>query len=38
MKSKAETVADYLAEMPPARREAIEKVRETILQNLPEGI
>ncbi len=37
MKSKAETVADYLAEMPPARREAIEKVRETILQNLPEG-
>lgn len=37
MKSKAETVADYLAEMPPDRREAIEKVRETILQNLPEG-
>ena len=31
------TVADYLAEMPPERREAIEKVRETILQNLPEG-
>ena len=37
MKSKAETVSDYLAEMPPDRREAIEKVRETILQNLPEG-
>lgn len=37
MKSKAETIADYLAEMPPERREAIEKVRETILQNLPEG-
>ena len=37
MKSKAETVSDYLAEMPPDRREAIEKVRETILQNLPDG-
>jgi uncharacterized protein YdhG (YjbR/CyaY superfamily) len=37
MKSKAKTVAEYLEEMPPDRREAIEKVRETILKNLPEG-
>ena len=37
MKSKAVTVAEYLAEMPPDRREAIKKVREIILRNLPEG-
>jgi len=37
MLSKAQTVADYLSEMPPERREAINKVRETILENLPEG-
>ena len=37
MQSKKTTVADYLTELPPERREAIEKVRETILQNLPEG-
>ena len=37
MQSKAATVAEYLSEMPVDRREAIKKVRETILQNLPKG-
>ena len=37
MRSKAKTVKEYLAELPPERREAIEKVRQTILENLPEG-
>jgi len=37
MKSEATTVADYLAELPPERRQTIEKVREIILKNLPDG-
>ncbi len=37
MKSNAATVAEYLSEMSPGRREAIEKVREIILHNLPDG-
>ena len=37
MKSKATTAADYLAELPPERRQIIEKVREIILKNLPKG-
>ena len=37
MQSKVETVAEYLSELPPERRAAIEAVRETILANLPEG-
>jgi uncharacterized protein YdhG (YjbR/CyaY superfamily) len=37
MKSEATTVADYLAELPPERRQTIEKVREIILKNLPKG-
>jgi uncharacterized protein YdhG (YjbR/CyaY superfamily) len=37
MKSDANTIQDYLAELPTERREAIEKVREAILENLPEG-
>lgn len=37
MKSNAQSVEEYLAEMPPDRRQAIEKVRRTILDNLPEG-
>ena len=37
MKSDAKTIDEYLAEIPPDRRQAIEKVRETILENLPEG-
>jgi hypothetical protein len=34
MTSKAKTVADYLAELPPDRRAAIEAVRKVILKNL----
>ena len=37
MKSESTTVADYLAELPPERRQSIEQVREIILKNLPEG-
>ena len=37
MRSDATTVAEYLAELPPDRREAIETVRRTILDNLPAG-
>ena len=35
--STASSVEDYLAELPPGRREAIEAVRDTILRNLPPG-
>lgn len=34
MQSKAATVAEYLASLPPDRREAIEAVRQVILKNL----
>src|SRR5688572_3680832 len=34
MPSKAATVEQFLAELPPDRREAIQAVRKTILQNL----
>jgi uncharacterized protein YdhG (YjbR/CyaY superfamily) len=37
MKSEAATIDEYLAEMPAERREAIQKVRQTILENLPDG-
>lgn len=37
MKSKAESVEEYLAEIPPERRQAIDQVRQTILRNLPAG-
>jgi len=37
MKSDATNIQEYLAEMPPERKEAIEKVRQTILENLPDG-
>jgi len=37
MQSDATTVAGYLAELEPDRREAIETVRAEILANLPEG-
>lgn len=37
MISKAKTVAQYLKELPEDRREAISKVREVILKNLPRG-
>jgi uncharacterized protein YdhG (YjbR/CyaY superfamily) len=37
MRSEASTVQDYLAELPADRRESIERVRQVVLQNLPEG-
>ena len=37
MQSNANTVEEYLAELPPERRGAIEAVRQTILDNLPDG-
>ncbi len=37
MHSTAETVAEYLAGLPQDRRQAIELVRRTILEHLPEG-
>jgi uncharacterized protein YdhG (YjbR/CyaY superfamily) len=37
LRSEANTVEEYLAELPEDRREAISKVREVILANLPEG-
>jgi len=38
MQSKATSVKDYLAELPPERRRAIEAVRKVILKNLDDGI
>ena len=35
--SKAETVDEYLDELAPDRREAVETVRQVILDSLPEG-
>ena len=35
--SRAETVEEYLAELPPERREVIAAVRDEILRNLPPG-
>ncbi len=37
MRSDADTVEQYLAELPDDRRDAIETVRDTILVNLPDG-
>ena len=37
MRSEAETVQEYLAELPEERREAISAVRAVILENLPDG-
>jgi uncharacterized protein YdhG (YjbR/CyaY superfamily) len=37
MRSEAETVDEYLAELPEDRRAAISAVREVIIENLPEG-
>lgn len=37
MRSEATTVEEYLAELPAERREAIATVRDTILDNLPDG-
>jgi len=37
MQSHAATVDEYLSELPAERREAIGRVRQTILDNLPQG-
>ncbi len=37
MKSEVGSIEEYLAELPPERRSALEQVRQTILENLPEG-
>ncbi len=37
MPSKATTVEQYLAELPEDRREALQAIRTTILENLPMG-
>ncbi len=37
MRSEATTVDDYLAELPAERRSALAAVRNTILENLPDG-
>jgi len=37
VQSKASTVDQYLAELPPDCREAMNAVRKVILQNLPKG-
>lgn len=37
MTSQAKTVSEYLAELPPDRRAAIQAVREVILKNLDKG-
>lgn len=35
--SSADTVEDYLAQLPDDRRDAIAEVREAVLDNLPDG-
>jgi len=35
--SRAETVEEYLAELPDDRRDAVAEVRDVILENLPDG-
>jgi hypothetical protein len=37
VKSEATTVAEYLASLPPERREAIAAERDIIRANLPDG-
>ncbi|MGW0521636.1 DUF1801 domain-containing protein [Crossiella sp. NPDC003009] len=37
MQSSANTVEEYLAELPPDRRETVAAVREVVLANLPAG-
>ena len=38
MQSKAATVAEYLAELPPDRRAALETVRNVFLKNMDKGL
>jgi len=37
MRSDASSVEEYLAELPEERREAVDTVRQVILENLPKG-
>ncbi|WP_136668149.1 DUF1801 domain-containing protein [Flavobacterium sp. H122] len=37
MQYKVDTVEEYLNQIPEERKEAINKLRDTILENLPEG-
>lgn len=37
MRSSAATPEEYLNSLPPERRDALEKVRQVILKNLPKG-
>ena len=37
MQSNAKTVEQYISELPPERKQAIDKVRQIVLENLPEG-
>jgi uncharacterized protein YdhG (YjbR/CyaY superfamily) len=37
MQSKAETVEEYLNEVPEERKEVMKKLREIILKNIPKG-
>jgi uncharacterized protein YdhG (YjbR/CyaY superfamily) len=37
MQSKAKTPAEYISELPEERKQAMMKLRVTILENLPEG-
>ena len=37
MISKAKTPEAYLADLPPERKEVMEKLRQVVLNNLPEG-
>lgn len=37
MQSKAATVEQYLKELPADRREAMDKLRKSVLKNLPKG-
>ena len=37
MQSDAKTVEQYILELPQERKQAIQTVRQTILENLPEG-
>lgn len=37
MQSKAQTVDEYISQIPDIQREAIIRLRKTILENIPEG-
>jgi len=37
MQSKAKNVTEYLAEIPEERQQAFNKLRKTILENIPKG-